>query len=130
VSTTARYAPAVLGMKPEDFFANNRIALAVFQRVMAELSELGRVEVRVSRSQVAFRRDRGFAYLWLPGQHLTNPGAAVVLSIALGREDRSSRWKETVHPATRHWIHHLEVNDPDEIDDEVIAWLREGAERA
>lgn len=117
-------------MTPEDFFANHPGALAVFQRVTAELLELGHVEVRVTKSQVAFRRDRGFAYLWLPGQHLRNPDAEVVLSIALGREDTSSRWKHVVHPATKHWMHHLEVNDPDEIDSEVVAWLRESAERA
>jgi hypothetical protein len=26
-----------------------------------------------------------------------------------------------------HWMHHLEVRDPAEIDDEVVAWLREAA---
>jgi len=117
-------------MTPEDFFADHPIGLAVFQRVKAGLLELGHVDVRVTKSQVAFRRDRGFAYLWLPGRHLKNPKAEVVLSIALGREDASSRWKEIVHPATKHWMHHLEINDPDEIDAEVVSWLREAAERA
>jgi hypothetical protein len=53
-----------------------------------------------------------------------------VLSIALGRRDPSPRWKEVVHPSRRHWIHHLEVSDVDAIDDEVVGWLREAAERA
>jgi hypothetical protein len=35
-----------------------------------------------------------------------------------------------VHPARTHWVHHLELHDPAEIDDEVVAWLREAAERA
>ena len=85
---------------------------------------------RTSKSQIAFRRTRGFAYLWLPGRYLTNPDAEVVLSIALGRHDRSARFKEVAHPTARHWMHHLELHDPDEIDDEVLDWLREAAERA
>jgi hypothetical protein len=117
-------------MTPEDFFADHPIGLAVFQRVKTELLSLGRVDVRVTKSQVALRRDRGFAYLWLPGHHLRNPDAEVVLSIALGRKDGSSRWKEVVHPAKKHWMHHLEVNAPDEIDAEVVSWLREAAERS
>jgi hypothetical protein len=91
---------------------------------------MGPLEVRVSKSQVAFHRPRGFAWVWRPGQYLRNPGAPAVLSIALGRRDPSPRWKEVVHPSRRHWIHHLEVSDVDAIDDEVVGWLREAAERA
>lgn len=117
-------------MTPEDFFADHPLGLEVFQKVRSELLSLGRIDVRVTKSQVAFRRDRAFAYLWLPGHYLRKPGAEVVLSIALGREEGSSRWKEVVHPAKEHWMHHLEVNDPDEIDAEVVSWLREAAERS
>jgi hypothetical protein len=34
------------------------------------------------------------------------------------------------HPSPAHWMHHLEVHDPAELDDQVVAWLREAAERA
>jgi hypothetical protein len=115
---------------PEDFFADRPIGLGVFQKVKAELIELGRLEIRVTKSQVAFRRDRGFAYLWIPDRYLRSSDAEVVLSIALAREDASSRWKEVVHPTKKHWMHHLEVNDPDDVDEEVFRWLREAADRA
>ena len=84
----------------------------------------------MSTSQVAFRRRRGFAYLWLPDRYLAHPVAEVVLTIALGRRDRSPRWKEVVHPARTHWIHHLEIQDPADVDGEVIGWLKEAAGRA
>jgi hypothetical protein len=54
----------------------------------------------------------------------------VVLSVALGRRDASPRFKEVVQPSPTHWMHHLEVDGPDDIDDEVVAWLAEAAERA
>lgn len=118
------------GMTPEDFFGDHPLGMAVFERVETVLREIGDFEVRVTKSQVSFRRDRGFAYLWLPGQYLSNPNAEVVLSIALGRRDRSARWKEVVHPTTKHWIHHLEIDDVNDIDPEVVGWLREAADRA
>jgi hypothetical protein len=88
------------------------------------------VEIRTSRSQVAFRRRRGFAYLWLPGRYLARPGADVVLSVVLGRRDVSPRWKEVAHPAPAHWMHHLEVHDAAEIDEQVARWLREACDRS
>ena len=117
-------------MEPDAHFSGHPLALEVFERVRSILEGIGPVEVRASKSQVAFRRARGFAWLWRPGQYLRRPGGEVVLSIALGRHDQSRRWKEVAHPSPRHWIHHLEVNDVAEINDEVSGWLREAAERA
>ena len=114
----------------ETFFAGHPLGRAVFERVRHLTEAAGGCEVRVSKSQVAFRRRRGFAYLWLPGRYLARPAADVVLTIALGRQDPSPRWKEVVHPARAHWIHHLEVHSPADIDDEVAGWLREAAGRA
>ena len=117
-------------MEPEGFFAGHPVALAVYDRVRSVLEALGPVEMRTSKSQVAFRRARGFACLWMPGQYLARPTAELVLSIALGRRDESPRFKEIVHPSPRHWMHHLEVDDPSIIDDEVASWLQEAAERS
>ena len=115
---------------PEEFFAGHPFALAVHDRVLDMVQELAPVDVRVSKSQVALRLRRGFAYLWMPGQYLRHPDAEVVLSISLGRHDDSARWKEVAHPSPKHWIHHLEVRDLADLDDEVAEWLREAAERA
>jgi len=117
-------------MGPEEFFAGHPLALAVFAKVRSILEALGPVDIRTSKSQVAFRRKRGFAYLWLPGRYLDKPAADVVLTLALGRQHSSPRFKEVAHPSPNHWMHHLEVNDAADIDDEVASWLREAAERS
>jgi hypothetical protein len=114
----------------EDVLGPSALALAVFERVREITSDVEGVAVRASKSQVAFRRRRGFAWLWVPGRYLRNPGADVVLSFALGRHDPSPRFKEVAHPAPAHWIHHLEIRAVDELDDEVEGWLREAADRA
>jgi hypothetical protein len=117
-------------MEPEDLFAGHPVALAVLDRVRAVLEAAGSVDVRTTRSQVAFRRARAFAWLWRPGQYLARPAAPVVLSFALGRHDASPRIKEVVHPSPSHWMHHLELRGADEVDDEVVGWLVEAADRA
>ena len=115
---------------PEAFFAESPFGLRVFEAVSERLDGFGPREVRVTKTQVAFRHRVGFAWLWRPGQHLAHPGAEVVLSIALSREDGSPRWKEVAHPSPKHWMHHLEVHDLADLDDEVTAWLREAYDRA
>jgi Domain of unknown function (DUF5655) len=115
---------------PEVFFAGCPEALAVFETVRTVLGEHGPYSVRTSKSQVAFRRRRGFAFIWVPGQYLRNPAAKVVLSIVLARHEQSPRFKQVAHPAPRIWMHHLELNDASAIDDQVAHWLREAADSA
>ena len=117
-------------VEPEDLFAGNPLGVEALKKVRSIVDGIGDVEVRTTKSQVTFRRKRGFAYLWPPGKYLAKPDVGVVLSIALGRHDDSERWKEVVHPASRHWMHHLEVRRLEDLDEEVADWLIEAAERA
>lgn len=117
-------------MEAAEFLAGHDLASQVYDDVAGTLAGFGPFEVRTSASQIAFRRRRGFAWLWLPGQYLDHPGAEVVLSVALGRRDPSPRFKQVVHPSALHWMHHLEVHRPDDVDSEVRGWLREAYDRA
>lgn len=102
----------------------------MFEKLCGIVDGFGDFDVRVSRSQVALRRKRGFAYVWLPGEYLAEPDAEAVLSIALGRHDDSLRFKSVVRPANRLWMHHLEIHDLEDIDGDVVAWLREAFDHA
>lgn len=114
---------------PEELFAGHPVPLAVVERVRAALKPWPDVQVRTSRSQVAFRRRRSLAFVWRPGQYLRD-AAPAVLTIVLGRADGSPRFKEVVHPSPAHWVHHLELTTPDDVDAEVEAWLVEAAHTA
>lgn len=85
----------------EGLFAGHPDGRAVYRAVAEVVRGLGECEERVSNSQVAFRRVRGFAYVWRPGQYLRSTVPAV-LSIAL----------------------------PGEVDDEVRDWLGRAYEAA
>jgi hypothetical protein len=103
----------------------------VHERALALLASAGvPVEVRVTRSQVAYRRRRGFAYLWVPGQYLRGERPPAVLSVALPRLDASPRWKQVAHPAPTVWMHHLEVRAIEDLDEEVRDRLVEAAAAA
>ena len=95
----------------------------------AMVKDSGGEVVTVAPAEIAFRRRRGFAYVWRPGQYVTSDVPAV-LSIALPREVTSDRIKSVAHPATTVWMHHIELRGVPQLDDEVRAWLAEAYENA
>ena len=104
------------------FFAGHPESRSVAAAVAAVVEDLGPHTVRVTKSQVAFRRRRGFAWLWRPGQYVRSE-VPVVLSLSLPSRDDSPRWKEVVHPSPHAWMHHLELQAPDEVDAAVRDWV-------
>ncbi len=106
-----------------EFFAGSPVGAAVFGWTSGVVAGLGPAVVRLTRTQVAFRHRIGFAWLWLPGTWLTHPDAQVVLSLGLRQHLSSPRWKQVVEPHPGRWMHHLEVRDPRELDDEVAGWV-------
>ena len=114
---------------PEALFEGRPLGYEFYQAATRVIEQFGDVERRATKSQVAFRRRRGFAYVWRPGQYVDSEVPAV-LSIALPRQLRSPRFKSVVHPSDRVWMHHLELSTVDDIDDEVVAWLREAFDAA
>lgn len=112
---------------PEELFAGHPLGLELYRAVADAITAVAggeTVEVRPTLSQVAFRRGRGFAYVWRPGQYLPSDVPAV-LSIALPRKLASRRIKQVAHPSNRVWMHHLELHQVADVDEEVRGWLRD-----
>lgn len=113
------------------FFRDQPLSRQIFDALRALIDEPGPCELAVTKSQVAFRRERPFAWAWMPGQYLRGRKLApLVLSVALARRDPSPRWKQVVEPRPGRFMHHLELFSVNELDDEVRAWLREARELA
>ena len=113
----------------EDFFEGDRTALRIHARLLSELTAVGGVEVRVSRSQVAYRRGRTFAIEWRPGRYLRSD-VPLVLSLPLRERLDSARFKQVVQVPGGTWMHHLELRAPAEVDDEVRGWIRQARDQA
>lgn len=109
---------------PEQVFSGSPRGLELFRAVEKMLAVPTPPTSRATKSQVAFRGKRGYAYLWWPGRYLASDVPAV-LSIALPRRVDSARFKEVVNPSPGLWMHHLELHSGEQLDAEVADWLRE-----
>jgi hypothetical protein len=105
------------------FFTGFETSRPLFDALRQAVDRLGPVEMRVSKSQIAFRRRVAFAWAWIPDRYLRGGHAPLVLSVALPRRDASPRWKEIVEPKPGRFMHHLELVAPSDVDDEVGEWL-------
>ena len=113
-----------------DHFAAHPRAARLAQSAVRAIVGVGPSTQRVTRSQVAFRRKRAFAWLWAPEQYLGTRGAPLAISLALPHRLRSRRWKEVVEPRPGWFMHHLEVQRATDIDPEVHRWIRAAWEAA
>lgn len=114
---------------PEELFAGHPDGLALYEVVARAVAEIGPSDIRATKSQVAFRRRAGFAFVWRPAQYVRSEVPAV-LSIALPREIASPRFKEVAHPSATVWMHHLELTSAEQVDAEVRRWLTEAHKHA
>jgi hypothetical protein len=117
-------------MTLEEYFAGRDESRAIFDGLRRKIEALGASNMRVTKSQVAFRRRRAFAWAWIPDVYLHGRHAPLVLTVSFSRRESSPRWKEIVQPAAGHFTHHLELHSLSAIDDEVRGWLRQAWEQA
>jgi hypothetical protein len=108
----------------ERFFRGRDDSRRIFDAVRAAVMAFGPAEIRVTKSQVAFRRGRAFAWVWIPGRYLRGRHAPLVLTVSLPRRSRSRRWKEIVEPVRGRFTHHMELRSSADVDDEVRGFLR------
>jgi len=114
----------------DEFFSGRPESRRLFDALSTAISELGPVEIRVTRSQVAFWRTHPFAWAWVPGKYIHGDHAPLVLTVSLRRHDLSPRWKEVVQPARGRFTHHLELRQASEIDDQIRSLLKEASSLA
>ena len=96
-------------MTLDGLFAGHDDSRVLFEAVREAVESVGPVGLRVSTSQVAFRRRTGFAFVWMPGMYLHTGDVPLVLTVGLRRRDASPRWKQVVEAAPGRFTHHLEL---------------------
>ncbi len=113
------------------FFTGFAESRELFDALRPVVDDAGPNEIRITKSQIAFRRRIAYAWAWVPARYLGRKGLApLVLSVDLRRRDASRRWKQVVEPVHGRFIHHLELRSPEQLDDELSAWVREAWETA
>ncbi len=106
----------------ESFFADKPLAYSLFQAVQAMIDSIGESQVKVSKTQISFRNRIIFAITWLSSKRKNPP---LMLTICLRRRDESLRWRVVAEPYPGRFVHHLELNTSEDLDDQVRAWLSE-----
>ena len=102
----------------------------IFDALARAVDAAGPADMRPTKSQVAFWRKHPFVWAWRPGQYLHGEVAPLVLTVSFSRRDPSPRWKQVVEPSPGRFTHHLELWSEQDIDNEVLGWLKEAWEAA
>jgi hypothetical protein len=118
-------------MTLDEYFSGREESRRIFDALCLAIEALGPAGLRVTKSQVAFRRGKAFAWAWVPEIYLRRGGLApLVLTLSFPSRDPSPRWKQVVEPYPGRFTHHLELRSEAEIDAEVLSWLRRAWEAA
>jgi hypothetical protein len=122
-SHDARNGTKVGPMTLDEFFSGYEESRRIFDAVRTAIDALGPTELRVTKSQVVFRRRKAFAWVWIPSKYLSGKSAPLVLTLSFRNRNKSPRWKEIVEPTPRRFTHHLELYSATDVDDQARKWL-------
>jgi Domain of unknown function (DUF5655) len=111
-------------MTVDEYFMGHDLSRQLFDSLSTVVNQIGPVEIRVTKSQVSFNRQKAFAWVWMPGKYLHGKVAPLVLTFVFHNKDASPRWKEIVEPSPGNYTHHLELFSVNDIDGQVIGWLK------
>jgi hypothetical protein len=114
----------------EAFFEGHAKSRQMYESVVRQIATIGKATIRVSKSQIAFRRKRNFAAIWRPGKYLTGHVAPLVLTISFSYRNSSPRWKQIAQVAPNRFTHHLELFKTSDVDAQVQRWLQEAWDAA
>lgn len=112
------------------FFDRKPEALPLYeafeQKVFAAVEN---VKVKVQKTQITFAGRHNFAFVsFLPVRKAKErPEVYIVVTFGLGYRAESPRIDAAVEPYPGRWTHHVLISEVDEIDDELMGWVREAA---
>lgn len=118
---------ACVSQPPEAFFAPYPHGLPLLDALRRALPH---ASVEATKTQVAFRARRRFAFLWIPSMALRRGPPDVYLAFDLPRRVASPRIKESIEVRPGLWTHHMLLRKPGDVDAEARAWLREARDAA
>ena len=114
------------------FFFNDHVdALPLYERLEGLiLEQIPDVKIKVSKTQISFSNKRGFAFVsFNPCRKAKErPNVWITVTFGLSYRKDSPRIDVATEPYPNRWTHHIMVGSEEEIDDELMSWLREAAE--
>ena len=115
------------------FFGEHLNALPMYER-LEELvfGQIPDVKIKVAKTQITFANKRGFAFVsFNPCRKAKErPETWITVTFGLGYRKESPRIDVVTEPYPGRWTHHVMVGNAEEIDEELIGWIREAADFA
>ena len=113
------------------FFREHMDALPMYEKLEEQiLSRIPDVIIKVAKTQITFANKRGFAFVsFNPCRKAAQrPKIWMTVTLGLGYRKESSRIDVATEPDPNRWTHHVMVGSVEEIDEELMAWIKEAAE--
>lgn len=109
------------------FFEKMPQALPIYEAFTKRLlKELGPVQVKVQKSQIAFSNRYQFAFIWHPSRRFRGrKGVYMVVTFGVSHRIEDSRIEAATEPYPNRWTHHVPVATPAELDGELLDWLEQ-----
>lgn len=115
------------------FFEGHTDALPLYEKLEKRiLNEMNDVRIKVQKSQISFYNRHLFACVSFMRVRKKKdcPESYIVITFGLGHKVESPRIDIATEPYPNRWTHHVLVSRPDEIDGELMGWIKEAAEFA
>ena len=112
------------------FFGEHRDALPLYEGLEEQiLAQIPDVKIMVSKTQNTFANRRGFAFASFNPVRKAKERPEVWMTVTFGLSYRkeSPRIDVATKPYPNRWTHHVMVGSPEEIDGELMDWIREAA---
>lgn len=114
------------------FFFNEKpealpLYYALEKRILAEITD---VTIKVQKTQISFSNRHNFAFIsFLPVRKAkARPKVYITVTFGLDYQKKSPRIDVATEPYPNRWTHHVLISSADEIDDELLSWIKEASD--
>ncbi len=113
------------------FFDQHMDALSLYEAFERRVTErIENVRIKVQKTQISFYNRHLFACVSFARIRKKKDCPPVWLTVTFGLDHKleSPRIEIATEPYPNRWTHHLLISEEEEIDDELMAWVREAAD--
>ena len=113
------------------FFGDHMDALPIYERLeKGILTRIPDVKIKVAKTQITFAKRYGFAFVsFNPCRKAKErPAVWMTVTFGLGCRKESPRIDVATQPYPGRWTHHMMVGSEEEIDEELLDWIKEAAD--
>ena len=110
------------------FFDKHPEALPLYEALEERIrSEIQDVTIKVQKTQITFANKHNFAFVsFLPARKAKErPDIYITVTFGLGYRKESPRIDAATEPYPNRWTHHMLISQVDEVDDELLGWIKE-----